>query len=77
VTPYNVVPTKIHSVTSHKSIIFKINASRIFDSVSVTRQGVEKVNPQIVYSCPAASEQEAIRLQRVLNIEGHIQPGNR
>jgi len=81
-TPCSLVPTKLHGFTSHKSVIFTSNASRISDSVSVPRQGVGTVpNPQIRLFLPGKSveqiylcEQEALRLQRILNMEGHIQP---
>ena len=83
-TPCSVMPTKLHGFTSHTSVIVTSNASRFSDSVSVPRQGVGMVpGPQIRLILPSKSleqsclfEQEAIRLQRVLNMEGHIQPRN-
>lgn len=84
VMPYSVVPSKLHAFTSQKSVIFTSNASRISHSVSFPSQGVGTApNPQIRLFLPSKSveqiylcEQEAIRLQRMLNMEGHIQPRN-
>jgi len=78
------VPTNLHGFKSHKSVIFTSNAFRVSDSVSVRRQGVGTGPvPQIRLFLPSKSleqsylrEQEAIKLQRVLNMEGHIQPRN-